>query len=104
MKAAVKSQFEDMAKEAEKRKLGLVTFNDQVKVLGDCCAQPMLIKGNELNDEHFLEKNGKASADVLLQKPIGEAKEFLMHQLNQVGISGRTALGPALLTSIALAS
>jgi len=40
----------------------------------------------------------------MLQKPIGETKQSLMNHVNGIQTSGRTALGPAVLTAIALAS
>ena len=55
-------------------------------------------------DFEFLEKNGQEQATDKLQKRIGETKYDLLHTLNLLKTTGKTALGPAVLTSIALAS
>lgn len=39
-----------------------------------------------------------------MNKPISETKDALLARVGQLAVKGRTALGPAVLTSVAMAS
>ena len=60
VKAAIDSQINDMANGAAERKLGVVTFNHEVQVIGDGTQDPITITGDHLNNFEYLENNGKA--------------------------------------------
>ena len=60
VKSAIDSQVNDMANGAEQRKVGIVTFNHEVSVIGDGTQEAQLITGDKLNDFEFLRENGKA--------------------------------------------
>jgi len=62
LKAAIHAQIEEMAKAANKRKVGVVTFNHEVTVIGDGTKPVQVITGDKLYDFDFLENNGKAQA------------------------------------------
>ena len=62
-----------MGKGAPQRKVGIVTFNNEVTILGDGAQAEQTINGDKLNDFDFLEKNGYEQADKLLSKPIKES-------------------------------
>ena len=49
-----------MANAANKRKVGVVTFNNEVTVIGDGTKAGQVITGDKLFDYDFLENNGKA--------------------------------------------
>lgn len=49
-----------MAQGADKRKVGVVTFNNEVTVIGDGSKPAQVITGDKLYDFDFLENNGKA--------------------------------------------
>lgn len=66
-----------MANNADKRKVGVVTFNNEVTVLGDGSKPIQIITGDKLFDYHFLESNGKTLASSLLTQPIGETSKVL---------------------------
>ena len=66
-----------MAKNAFKRKVGVVTFNNEVAVLGDGSKPIEIITGDKLFDYPFLENNGKTLAATLLTQPIGETAKLL---------------------------
>lgn len=48
-----------MALGAENRKVGVVTFNNEVTVIGDGAKNPQVITGDKLNDFDYLLKNGQ---------------------------------------------
>lgn len=60
VKAAIDSQINDMANGAQDRKIGIVTFNHEVQVIGDGTKEPMTIAGDKLNNFDYLKNNGKA--------------------------------------------
>ena len=60
VKAAIESQIEDMANGADLRKVGIVTFNNEVSVIGDGTKAPQTITGDKLTDIEYLKNNGKA--------------------------------------------
>lgn len=92
-----------MSKGAPDRKIGIVTFNGEVTVFGDGHADPVHIAGDKLLDYDFLEKNGRSQASKVLNKPIKETAKMLTKKLMSIEETGPTALGPAVLTSIAMA-
>lgn len=93
-----------MAKGADKRKVGIVTFNNEVTVIGDGTKPVQVITGDKLNDFDFLENNGKAHAASHMEKCIGETAKILSDKIMTIEETGPTAMGPAVLTSIGLAS
>ena len=48
--------------------------------------------------------NGLTQAETRMNKPISETKESLLHRVSEMHTKGITALGPAVLTSVAMAS
>lgn len=58
LQAAINQQIMDIGNGATDRKVGLVSFNDQVTVVGDGTEVPDIIGGDKLNDYDFLIKNG----------------------------------------------
>ena len=104
VQAAIEAQVIDMANTAPEKKVGLVTFSNDVNIHGDCSQVPEIVSGDKLKDFEYIKKNGIDSIDSHLQKPVGEMKEKLTDKLYELQESGKTALGPALLTSIAMAA
>ena len=103
VKATILNQLEDMKKKYPLRKVGIVTFSDDIKVVGDGTAPVLNADSNTFNDYNALLKNGKTFADTQLSKPISETFESLYAKVKSLGTEGSTALGPGMLTSIALA-
>ena len=58
MQAAIQNQLDEMAHGATKRKVGIVTFNNEVTVIGDGTKSPQVITGDKLIDYDYLENNG----------------------------------------------
>lgn len=89
---------------ADKRKIGVVTFNGEVTVIGDGAQDPSTIAGDKLNNYDWLLENGKKEGVSKMTKTIGETKPFLQEKVLSIEETGPTALGPATLTSIAMAA
>jgi len=77
LKAAICAQIDEMAKGADKRKVGVVTFNHEVTMIGDGSKDPQVITGDKLMDYDFLENNGKTEGASRLEKNIGETAKIL---------------------------
>ena len=85
------------------RKVGIVTFSDNVKVIGDGTKDTVAVDPKFNGDYDFLMKNGRTIASTSFDKPIKETFQSLDQKVAQMGTEGSTALGPGLLTAIALA-
>ena len=62
VKAAIDSQVDDMANGAAQRKIGIVTFNHEVSIIGDGTKDSQTIAGDKLMDFNYLKENGKAQS------------------------------------------
>jgi hypothetical protein len=94
-----------MALLAPERKLGIVTFNGEVSIIGDGTKVPQTIAGDKLFDYDYLVQNGQnEGGQKRLTQPIKSTKEKLIKSLMSVEETGPTALGPALVTSVAMAA
>jgi hypothetical protein len=51
-----------MSKGAPNRKLGIVTFNSEVTILGDGSKPPQIVAGDKLYNYDFLIENGTSQA------------------------------------------
>jgi hypothetical protein len=47
--AAIETQIEEMKQTHPNKVVGIITFNDEVVILGDGCSQPMTIAGDRLS-------------------------------------------------------
>lgn len=92
-----------MSKHADKRKVGVVTFNNEVTVIGDGSKASQVITGDKLFDFEYLQNNGKTQAGTHLQQCVGESAKTLSDKIMAIEETGPTAMGPAVLTSIAMA-
>lgn len=93
-----------MANIFPERKVGLVTFNGEIQVAGDGNGQNSVIAGDKLNNFDFLVENGEKEAVAKLQGKVVQTKADLQKRLIEIEEMGPTALGPALLTSVAMAA
>ena len=62
VKSAIDSQINDMSNGAGSRKLGIVTFNHEVQIIGDGTQAAQTITGDHLMDFEYMQNNGKAQA------------------------------------------
>lgn len=93
-----------MSKNQPKKKVGLVTFNSDVTVIGDGQEKEQIISGDKLQNYENLTKNGEELGVSMMSQGIGKTSKSLVEKMYKIQETGPTALGPALLTSIALAS
>lgn len=105
-KQAVAAQITKMAEDNPERKIGLVVFDNEVEIIGDGVEKPFMVTAadNMLNDYQKLLTNGQAQAGERMNKAIRETKESLLARVAGIHTKGTTALGPAVLTSVAMAS
>eukprot|EP00051_Salpingoeca_urceolata_P026485 m.477459 g.477459 ORF g.477459 m.477459 type:complete len:771 (-) comp20851_c0_seq1:193-2505(-) len=102
VQAAVDLQLQSMKKEHPSRSVGLVTFSNEVNVIGDCSSEPLVLAGDRLNDRDAIFK--QVSEKSLVGKTVGESCSSLSETLFGLEEGGQTALGPALVASVALAA
>jgi len=86
------------------RKVGLVTFNNEVQIIGDGTQDPDIIRGDKLTNYQFLQDNAKSKFSTYLNKSVSTTSERLNQKLYQLEETGPTALGPGLLTAVSLAA
>uniref|UniRef100_A0A8C9TTM3 Si:dkey-9k7.3 n=1 Tax=Scleropages formosus TaxID=113540 RepID=A0A8C9TTM3_SCLFO len=83
------------------RRVALVTFNDEVTVYGDGTGAPLTLRDWSLVDFDHLKEQGK---QYCTPHCIAESIHPLNQKIKEMQEHGATALGPAALVSIAMAS
>lgn len=86
-----------------KRKVGIMTFESNLCIYGDGTKNEIRVSRNELNDYDYLLKNGKTIANDMISKPIQKSIDHLKKKNDKLTHLGGTALGPGLLTAVAMA-
>lgn len=87
-----------------KRKVGLVTFNNEVQIIGDGTQDPDIVRGDKLQNYEFLLEHGKKLSQTFLGSNIAQTHDHLAQKLYQLEETGPTALGPGLITAVAMAA
>ncbi|XP_070783309.1 circularly permutated Ras protein 1-like isoform X1 [Enoplosus armatus] len=82
-------------------RVGLITFNYQVTIHGYENFMSHFLSGDELTDSDHLKE---AAASFPSPPPLSQTKDYLQRQVTGLSESGTTALGPAALLAIAMAS
>jgi hypothetical protein len=103
VQASIESQLEEMARACPERKVGIVTFSSDVTIIGDGTTEAYTLAGDKLNSFQACYEAGVNWQSKLTNK-IGNCREVLTEKLLRIEESGPTALGPALLTAVGLAS
>ena len=93
-----------MANGAANRKIGVVTFNHEVTVIGDGTKAPVTLAGDRLSNFDQLLATSKQEAAQRLTKPVGETQASLKQKLDAIEETGPTALGPGILTAVGMAA
>ena len=70
------------------RKLGLVTFEQRVEIIGDGIEKPQVLPANIHYDYDALLQNGLKQADQRMKKPVCETKESLLNRVQGMQIKG----------------
>ena len=99
--SAIESQLQELKKADPHKKIGMVTFNNEVTVLGDKNTPTVNIVGDKLTNKDAI---GQALNNFKLTEPVESSFENLIADLNKQEAKGQTALGPALLSSLEVAS
>ena len=103
VQAAIDAQLNDTANKYPHKKLGLVAFNTDVTIVGDGMSDSYVLAGDRLSSFESCVDIGSNLASKLSHE-VSETKERLSDKVWGLSEGGATALGPALLASIALAS
>lgn len=92
-----------MSNGAQNRRVGVVTFNNDVSVIGDGTKNPQTITGDKLYNYDWLVENGEKMAKEMMEKTVKETSKTLQDKVMAIEETGSTALGPAVLTAVAMA-
>lgn len=103
VQAAIDNQIQLLNTCSPQLKLGLVAFNGDVRVFGDGSHND-LITGDKLFEFDVLKEWAMRRRDIYIEKSVSESCDVLRRKVMELEENGPTALGPALLISIILAS
>lgn len=101
VQAAVTSQIEDWKQKNPDKKVSLVTFGEDVVIVGDGSSDPVVIAGDKLVDQNTLIGIGTEHAP---STGVAQSSEVITKQVWALAPSGPTALGPALTVCVAMAA
>jgi len=104
VKFAVKKQIEALQKQSPNIKVGLVTFDNIVKLIGDGSQTALDLDMNYYNDFYKMVEYANSFSDKFMAQPIKSSYATLNTATDQINAHGDTALGPALVASVALAA
>lgn len=104
VQAAVDEQLGAMATQHPNRRVGLVAFNNDVTAHGDgvSTTTPAVLAGDLLGDFDKIVAKGRELGATMLEKSVKETREKLSDAVFKLQENGATALGPALLASVAM--
>ncbi|XP_072890149.1 circularly permutated Ras protein 1-like isoform X3 [Hemitrygon akajei] len=98
---AVNQSLDYLLETSPRTRVALVTFNNEVTIYGDGLGTPRTLEDFELIDREYLKTKG---AEEALPQCISDSRDALRRRVQQLQECGSTALGPAALVSIAMAS
>lgn len=101
VQAAVDSHVLSLVHDAPTTRVGVVTFAGAVTVHGDGSQEAREFAGDRLTDAARLRA---LAGDLAVEKPVSEAKDTLKERLFSLEEGGQTALGPAVVVALAIAS
>ena len=99
LQAAISSNIKKITKDSPNIKVGLVTFNSNVTIYGDCLSKKINI--NEKDDKEKIKKLGEEYSNLILN-PISKTSNKILSVLNSIDENGCTALGPGIVLSLSL--
>ncbi|CAI2386488.1 unnamed protein product [Moneuplotes crassus] len=103
VQAAIEAQLIDMKAEKSQKKVGLVSFNGDVNIIGDGSQPSQTISGDKLTNYEYLIENGQTISKTHMSQRIEDSSDQLNEKLFSLEETGPTALGPAVASSIAMA-
>ncbi|CAL1543139.1 unnamed protein product [Lymnaea stagnalis] len=101
MQAAVDHQLGEMAKNHPNRRVALITFNNEVTIVGDGSQRETIVSGDKLKSEEELSKIG---SEAPLPQAIKGSRRILGEKVYNLEEGGATALGPALIVAVNMAA
>lgn len=102
VQAAIESQLSELQRATPNKKIGLITFNNEVCIIGDGFAN-ISLAGDKLEDFNKIWASVEGKFLEIMARPVSQTKDQLCQRLLSLEESGPTALGPALLASVGLA-
>jgi len=103
LKAAIDWNLKRLLVQYPHKKVILITFNDSVTIVGDASGVPVVIAGDKLQEFDTLKDIGKGYK-LEGTRSISDSHGALQKKIQEIEEGGATALGPALLLSIGIAS
>lgn len=82
--AAIENQINEMKKESPNKIVGLVTFNNEVVLVGDGSNQPVTIAGDRLNKAEDIRTLSTQNAAALVSKPVQVASDALLSRFSKI--------------------
>ncbi len=101
VKFAIEKNLYEIEKTSPSKRVGLVVFNESVRVIGDGKINEFNLEGEVLDNKAVIEEYAKNTTDF---ESIKAAKNTLFEKMSKLEEGGATALGPALFYSILVAS
>ena len=101
VQASIEKQIQSFAKDNPNKKIGIITFNNEVTIIGDGTTSPVIIGGDKLDNFDTLLEEGKK---LSINNPVKETHKELINKLYKLQESGTTALGPALVVGLGMIS
>ncbi|CAG5119939.1 unnamed protein product [Candidula unifasciata] len=101
MQAAVDHQLDQMSYDHPNRRVALITFNNEVTIVGDGTQDEIVVTGDKLTNEEQLCKIGTEAA---LPEDIKSSRRVLGKKVYNLEEGGATALGPALVVAVNMAA
>lgn len=81
--------------------MALIAFNGDVTIYGDGNHEPRVIAGDRLTQYDYLVSAG---SDFVVDRRVADSAEALNKRVFELSETGPTALGPAVVTAVAMAS
>ena len=99
VQAAVELHIEKLVRENPETRVSLVSFSDDVTIIGDGSQEEVVVAGDKLDSFEQLQEIGKQHQP---KRSVADAKDDLLERLWDLTEGGATALGPALQLSIGI--
>jgi len=101
VQAAVSAQLTALKKSHPNKRVALVTFGNDVRIVGDGSSPEVVVTGDNLRNMEALQQAGQ---NYLLSVPISQSMDELTKKVFALEEGGQTALGPALVVAVAMAA
>ncbi|XP_072322458.1 circularly permutated Ras protein 1-like [Scyliorhinus torazame] len=98
---AILRSLNHMTQTSPQKRVALVTFNDEVTIYGDGLCEPTRLSDYQLLDSDYLKTRGR---EYPVPRCIAESLHALNYRVHGMREQGATALGPAALVSVSIAS